>query len=256
MNTQAATACLPGKKHYDAVALIHGGISEPLLGSLGHAEVQLCPQHPTRVDDELVDRLLADFPDTRFRLHASVRLRGEVESTGPGNRRVIHDASYVGDWRWFREAARLSRKLGATAYTVHAGRREHATLSEMRDNVSRLIDMFGCLVGVEGLYPERDTWLIQDWKEYAWLLDSGLYFALDLSHLNIVARKTRCWEDGIMKEMLASDRCLEIHVSSNDGLSDRHLQLKDEPQWWALLSHANPKAVVFSEGCQARPDTQ
>jgi len=77
MQIQAATACLPGKKHYDAVAAIHQGIEEPLLGTLGHADIQLCPQHPTRVDDGLVDRLLADFPDTRFRLHASVRLRGD-----------------------------------------------------------------------------------------------------------------------------------------------------------------------------------
>lgn len=255
MNIQATTACLPGRKHYEAVAALHQGIDEPLIGRVGHEHVQLCPQHPTRVDDALVDRLLTDFPDTRFRLHASIRLASSVEQSAKG-RREIYDAANVGDWRWFMEASRLSRKLGATVYTVHAGRRENATLSQMRDNVSRMIEMFGCLVGVEGLYPERDTWLIQNWREYAWLLDSGLYFALDMSHLNIVARKERCWEEGLVKEMLASGRCLEIHVSGNDGLVDSHQQLKETPIWWEWLSQANPMAVVFSEGCQARPGVQ
>lgn len=253
MNVQATTACLPGRKHYEAVAALHQGIEEPLVGKLGHEHVQLCPQHPTRVDDELVDRLLADFPDTRFRLHASVRLAGGVESIGHDKRRVIYDASNVGDWGWFREAARLSQRLGATVYTVHAGRRENATLSQMRDNVSRMIEMFGCLVGVEGLYPERGQWLVQDWHEYAWLLDSGVHFAVDLSHLNIVARKSGVWESGLVKELLASPRCLEVHLSDNDGMSDRHQRLEQQPVWWEWLSYVHPDAVVFSEGMQAKP---
>lgn len=252
MDIQATTACLPGKRHYDAVSMIRAGIEEPILGRLGYAHVQLCPQHPTRIDDALVDRLLEDFPDTRFRLHASVRLGNSVESTGADKRRVIYDAANVGDWCWFKEAARLSRRLGATVYTVHAGHREHATLSQMRDNVARMIDMFGCLVGVEGLYPERGRWLVQDWREYAWLLDSGLYFALDMSHLNIVARKSGIWEESIVRQMLASPRCLEVHLSGNDGLSDRHERLEDQPVWWEWLSGVHPRTVVFSEGMQAK----
>jgi hypothetical protein len=241
---------LPGKKHYDAVATIHQGIEEPMLGRLGHADVQLCPQHPTRVDDVLVDKLLADFPGTRFRLHASVRLRGEYEHIDPRNRRIIYDAANVGEWRWFKEAARLSRKLNAPAYSVHAGRRENASLQQMADNVRRMVDLFDCRVGVEGLYPERDVWLIQNWEEYAWLLESGLDFALDLSHLNIVAHKTRRWEEGLVKEMLSSERCIEVHLSNNDGVSDRHLKLDDAPRWWGWLDSIHPDAVVFSEGNQ------
>lgn len=250
MQAQAATACLPGKKHYDAVAAIHGGIEEPMLGRLGHADIQLCPQHPTRIDDALVDKLLSDFPETRFRLHASVRLRGEFEHIDEKNRRIIPDAANVGNWRWFQEAARLSRKLGAPAYTVHAGRRENASLEVMADNVRRMVDLFGCRVGVEGLYPERDTWLIQDWEEYAWLLGSGLDYALDLSHLNIVARKTGTWEEGLVKEMLSSDHCIEVHLSNNDGLNDRHMKLEDAPHWWNWMDSIHADAVVFSEGIQ------
>jgi len=251
MQIQAATACLPGKKHYDAVAAIHQGIEEPLLGTLGHADIQLCPQHPTRVDDGLVDRLLADFPDTRFRLHASVRLRGEMEYINSQNRRVIHDAAFVDNWKWFKEAARLSQRLNAPAYTVHAGRRENASLLEMANNVRKMVDLFGCRVGVEGLYPDRGTWLIQDWAEYAWLLESGLDFAVDLSHLNIVAHKSRIgWEEGLVKELLASEHCLEVHFSGNDGEDDRHLKLEDRPRWWGWIDSIHPDAVVFSEGSQ------
>jgi hypothetical protein len=250
MQAQAATACLPGKKHYEAVAAIHLGIYEPMLGRLGHADIQLCPQHPTPVGDALVERLLSDFPDTRFRLHASVRLHGDFEPIGAKGRRIIHDAAFVDNWRWFKEAARISTKLGATAYTVHAGRRENASLQKMADNVRQMVDLFNCRVGVEGLYPERDIWLIQDWAEYAWLLESGLDYALDLSHLNIVARKSGSWEKGLVKEMLSCERCIEVHLSDNDGLADRHLKLNKAPYWWDLIDSINANAVVFSEGSQ------
>lgn len=250
MQAQAATACLPGKKHYDAVVAIHQGVDEPMLGRLGHADIQLCPQHPTRVDDTLVDRLLADFPGSRFRLHASVRLAGGYEHIDTRNRRIIYDAANVGEWRWFKEAARLSKRLDAPAYTVHAGRRENASLQEMADNVRRMVDLFGCRVGVEGLYPERGTWLIQDWAEYAWLLESGLDFALDLSHLNILARKSSGWEEALVKEMLSCERCIEVHLSDNDGLADRHLKLEEAPRWWDWMDSIHAAAVVFSEGNQ------
>lgn len=48
--------------------------------------------------------------------------------------------------------------------------------------------------------------------------------------------------------MLACDRCIEVHVSDNDGSGDWHQVCQATPWWAPLLSHINNQAVVFSEG--------
>lgn len=150
---------------------------------------------------------------------------------------------------WFARAARVSQHLRAPAYTAHAGRRAESSLPEMLDNARRCADLFGCPVGVEGHYPSRgDTWLVSNWQEYRAMFESGVPYALDLSHLNIVAHHTGCLERGLVAEMLACERCLEVHVSANDGTGDQHAVCDTPPWWLTLLRHAHRDAVVFSEG--------
>lgn len=120
-------------------------------------------------------------------------------------------------------------------------------------NARRCADLFDCPVGVEGHYPTAgDTWLLASWDEYRTLFDSGVPYALDLSHLHIVANHSGRREDTLVAEMLASDRCLEIHVSDNDGRADRHAVCVEPPWWFALLRHAHGEAVIFSEGNHRR----
>ena len=56
-----------------------------------------------------------------------------------------------------------------------------------------------------------------------------------------------------MRELLASPKCLEVHVSGNDGSADQHhaLDVDAVPWWWSLLAEVNSEAVFFSEGRQA-----
>jgi len=91
--------------------------------------------------------------------------------------------------------------------------------------------------------------LIDSWSEYKELLESGAYYALDLSHIRILAFISKQREHTLLQEMLASDKCIEIHVSHNDGLRDQH-DICDRPVWWLdiLEKYANPQAVIFSEG--------
>jgi hypothetical protein len=54
------------------------------------------------------------------------------------------------------------------------------------------------------------------------LLESGAHYALDLSHLHIVATASGYVEWGLLQELLASPKCLEVHLSGNDGSADQH----------------------------------
>ena len=119
----------------------------------------------------------------------------------------------------------------------------------MLDNARRCEDLFGCSVAVEGMYPaRRQDDLLSTWDEYQALLESPAAFAIDLSHVHILVTRTRRLELQLLREMLNCDRCLEVHVSDNDGTSDQHRVCQRQPWWWPLLQEIHPAAVVFTEG--------
>lgn len=242
------TACYPGVSHNQAVAQIVAGTTvEPMLGALSGEHVQLCPQNVGRIDETQARRLRDEFPGTALRLHANVHVapkRSMAAASGFSEATV----------EYFRSLARVSQALGAPAYTLHAGHRQ-CSLEQLRSNVLEIEELFGVPVGVEGHYPERgdaDRWLISNWHEYRWLLDSGLKYALDLSHLNIVARASGRRDAAFLREMLSSQCCIEVHLSDNNGVGDDHETLDSAPWWFELLDAVNPSAVVFSEGNQRR----
>ncbi|WP_406625355.1 hypothetical protein [Acidovorax sp. SDU_ACID1] len=215
MKARVSLGCWPGLRHEAAAARLHQPPTEPLFGLLRTDHVQLVPQNLGRLDEDLADALLTAHPGTRFRLHANVHVLDK--------RRISDLSGFDRHADWFARAARVSRHLRAPAYTAHAGRRAESSLLDMLDNTRRCADLFGCPVGVEGHYPSRgDTWLVSNWQEYRAVFESGVPYALDLSHLNIVAHHSRCLERALVTEMLACERCLEVHVSANDGMGDQH----------------------------------
>jgi len=239
-------AALPGLMHEDAARTAHtwsqaGLLSEPLLGQLSLDHVQLVPQSHGRVNEELVEHLRREYPETQFRLHANVRVLSQ---------HVFADLSGLHLYpEYFSRAARMSQALGASAYSAHSGTREQASMSEMLESARRLADLFGCPVAVEGQYPNKgNTLLVNSWEEYREVFDSGVPYALDLSHLNILAEKSGVFEVTLVQEMLSCERCIEVHVSDNDGQGDQH-RVCDELTWWfGLMRYTHPQAVVFSEG--------
>ncbi len=220
--------------------------------------VQLCPQSAGALTMAVADALRARFPGLRFQLHANVALR-------PGSPERI-DASTVcaETLPWFRRTAAISRRLGAARYSLHAGRRQGASFAQMADNLRRLAQEMELPVAVEGLYPAPgDPFLLSTWQEYRRLLnndsdsgpDSGLHFAIDLSHLHILHCREPA-DPGLVRALLASPRCLEIHISDNDGRADQHRPLPDPPDqrwWWPLLMEAVrwSRAEVFDEARSA-----
>lgn len=235
-------ASWPGMRHEEAAAaLLRSRPIEPVFGQLHIEHVQLVPQSFGILSESLVDGLRAAHPTTRFRLHANVRVL-------PTHRQADF-ANFVGERLWFEQAARIHRLLDAQAYTAHAGRRGRTGLSNLFDNARRCADMFGSPVGIEGHYPtDDDRWLVSTWDEYRLLFESGVPYVIDLSHIGILAASTGQREECLLKEMLACERCIEVHVSDNDGRSDQHRVCASAPWWLSALSFVNEGAVVFSEG--------
>jgi hypothetical protein len=234
----------PCKRFDDAIGLAMNGVSEPLLGELSTQHLQLCPQN----FGVLTEEMALNYRQTpmQFRLHANVRVLKEMRFADFSNFDQHQD--------WFIQAGKISRLLGAPAYTGHAGERQFTnSLEQVFDHVRAAQDIFECPVGVEALYPDRKNPLkywISTWEEYAKMLHSGVHYALDLSHLNIVAHHTGRKELSLVGELLASDRCLEVHLSHNDGTGDSHLPMIEPPWWFDLLEMTHQDATIFSEGSQ------
>jgi hypothetical protein len=217
--------------------------SEPLLGALALDHTQLCPQNRGVLTPDFARGLREVFPGTRFRLHANVRVLP--------TRQIADWSSWDAQSPYWRALAATSRLLDAPAYTAHAGRRSEADLATVLESARRAQDVFGCPVGIEGHYPTRsDVFLVSTWEEYRTLFESDVPYAVDLSHLHIVAEQSGRYETTLVQEMLASDRCLEVHLSGNDGTKDQHQPLTEAPWWWPLLAHIHEDAVMFSEGVQ------
>lgn len=247
MKANVSLAALPGMSFFEAMMRASKGLDEPLLGRLSVDDVQLCPQNSGILYEDIAKALVLAFPGTRFRLHANVRVLG---------RRLVNDLdTFDEDSEYWLQIAKVSNLLSAPAYTAHAGLKRNATLAQVFDNTRRAQDFLGIQVGVEGHYPtERGIYLLDSWQCYRTLLESGIPYALDLSHLHIVATTNGLegW-GGLVGELLASPACIEIHLSVNDGKRDGHQCLTDNPPWWwPMLGKANPAATIFSEGVQPR----
>jgi uncharacterized protein (UPF0276 family) len=132
--------------------------------------------------------------------------------------------------------------------------RRNASLEEVFERTEYLQNAMGVDVGIEGMYPTSDDrYLLSTWEEYRALLESGVRYALDMSHVNILAHRSGRREDGLLRDLLASPACIEVHISGNAGDADTHGQLATEPWWWSFLDATTPSAVIFTEGGQTRP---
>lgn len=246
MKICAASAIFPGAFYRDALQMLAGGVADPVLGPISIDEVQLCPQHSGRLTPELADELLAAYPATRFRLHASCKVDGKTAASIN-----LSDVGIIGESN-FEALGAMSNRLGAPGYTIHAGRRKDCPdMATLKAKLDQLQTHFDCPVGVEGLYPARgDEWFVSTWAEYGQLLDAGVPYAVDLSHLNIVATRERRIDRALTLALLSSPACMEIHVSGNDGHADSHRKLQRPPWWLEVLQEARPSAVIFSEGIE------
>jgi len=222
---------------------IHRTPSDPLLGKLATEHIQLCPQNRSALTKEQLQHWQSLYPNTQFRLHANVRIEGFQ----------TNDIVDLCHWRersdYFGAIKQLCDTVNAPVYSAHAGRRGHATEQDVIHFSCEMTQAFGLPVAIEGHYPTRKgTWLFDSWQQYRHLLESQAYYALDLSHLNVLAYQTGQYPFVLVDELLACERCVEVHLSANDGSCDAHLPLTQKPWWWPLLDKAHPQATFFYEG--------
>lgn len=238
-----ASAALPRIPMSRIYQVFRTPLADPVLGTISTQHMQLCPQNYGVITEDLARDLAIQFPNTAFRLHAKARVLLESRGDDASGYHLLEHRTF------FQAIGRVSNILGGHGYTLHAGKRAACDLEQLRSNVLAMEDAFGMPVGVEGLYPDmKQGYLLGSWEEYAWLLSAGVRYAIDLSHLNIVATQSGRHERQLVNELLASEYCMEVHVSGNDGDHDSHQPLKSAPWWLEALSSKHPNAITFYEG--------
>lgn len=246
MQVNISLAAWPMMRHEEALKSALAGVSDPVFGPLALEHVQLVPQNRGLLTPEYVASLRELAPQTRFRLHANVRVLSEQRFADLTN---AHE-----HWDYFTQLAVVHQATGARVYSAHSGLKADGSWQDTVNNVERLQDLLGCPVAIEGQYPSNKSLHLATWSEYAALLQSDLHYALDLSHLHIVATKMGRVELGLTRELLANPRCLEVHLSDNDGRGDWHALCGRDVWWMQALDAVHADAVVFSEGNQRRTD--
>ncbi|MCX8016518.1 MAG: hypothetical protein N2690_01250 [Rhodocyclaceae bacterium] len=246
MKINVSLASWPMARHEDALQSALSGVSDPMFGPLAVEHIQLVPQNRGVLTAEFVARLREMAPGARFRLHANVRVLPQHRFADLTNAHL--------HWDYFLSLAQVHRATGATVYSAHSGLKTEGSWQDTMKNVYRLQDLLGCPVAVEGQYPTLKPMHLSTWQEYAALLEADLYYVVDLSHLHIVATQTRRVELNLTRELLANPRCLEVHLSDNDGRGDWHALCGRHVWWMEALSATHPEAVIFSEGNQRRPE--
>lgn len=251
LDASATTANRPDLSFPLALQALASGIVDPFLGPISCRDIQLCPQNHGILSSSLLASYATDYPQTRFRFHANVRLDGYA--------RTGYDASLVTPETlpYYEVLGQLSDAFSMPAYSLHAGLRERCSLTQLADNWRALQACFHCPVAIEPMYPASGhPYLLDRWDELAWLYDSGIPYALDLSHVQILAHLSRHRDENLLLRLLTGPHCLEIHLSDNDGRRDRHTPFETAPWWWDLFVEARritSQATVFYEGNHALP---
>lgn len=213
----------------------------PVLGALGINVIQLCPQNNALIDEPYVDMLREEFKGIEIRLHANIQVE---------NRKCLMDivdfepgSNY---WTRLRDVCKHANSL---SYSAHAGFRNGKSMADALSKQEALIDFLGIPVAMEGHYPTRgDRFLASSWHEWEMMLNSGLPFAVDLSHAAIIANLKGGRNFDLLKEMISNKNCLEVHISGNNEIADQHTPLTGYEWWWPLMLFRNPGAHIFYEG--------
>lgn len=249
LKQNVSLASYPGFSATTAMGLAVGSASDDALGTKRLDHIQICPQNTGALNGNVINELIAMSASSKFRLHANVRIEGCLSPRFDLS--SLHEPS---GREYFRRLAALSCHMKAEGYTLHPGDRRGTTFGEIRDQLEFLQDLFQCPVGIEGMYPGKG-YLLDTWNEYQALLEFGVKYALDLSHVNIVSCHEGKQERTLLAEMLSSDQCLEVHLSHNDGKRDSHERIVQPPWWIDLLDNIQPHTVVFNEGVEIKPST-
>lgn len=249
-----ATAVYPGKPIQMAISSIFKNITiqdKPFENyQWDFSDIQICPQHIGFLTKRQFEKIQETYSTTKFRLHANVRLQSEL---------IFFDASNtINDKKEYVQKLKLMIEMTKNdIYTYHAPQRKKISWKKIKKNVLDLQDYLNVCVGVEGLYPVekfKDIWS-NSIEAYEKLMNSGLFFVVDLSHLNILYYKENKNDliKELTKELLNHKNCIEVHISGNNGIYDQHHIIQDKNIWWLdILKNSKYQKTIFCESKQSK----
>ncbi len=245
-----ASACFPGYPLETAINfLFQKKPAEPFIKKWNYSNIQLCPQHIGFISEKSATEFLSKYQNTNFRLHANARLFTKLKPFDAGSD-IKENEEYIINLK------KISTILCSNAYSYHAPTSVFFNWGQIRDNVLRLQDFLEIPVAIEGLYPmKKKTYWDNSFKIYETFFNSDLNYALDLSHLNIAYQQMEMAEQKEFTElaikMINDKKCLEIHISGNDGIHDEHKPIKGDEWWFNVLQNLkNQNAIIFCESKQ------
>ncbi len=247
------TACFPGKPLESALHLLNNNLpKDSLIKNWDFSNIQLCPQNPGFISAKKAESLIGKYPSTQFRLHANARLFLEHQS-------FDSNFSLNDEYAYTKQLKTINDILNGKVYSYHAPMKTEKSWNEIINNVLSLQDFLKIPVALEGLYPNRnignDFWK-DTYNNYLTILNSDIFYAFDLSHLNILYEQsneiTKKQIISLSKEMIEHKNCLEIHISDNDGIHDSHKIIKEEKWWVEILNSStlNKNCFIFCESNQ------
>ncbi|MBF0556207.1 MAG: hypothetical protein HQK96_16935 [Nitrospirae bacterium] len=197
------------------------------------------------------DGLLTKLIEIRRHMGLNFLLHGYFPPPPTGHF-IMNFAETSGRTRAFiKEAAACIRTLEIPYYSVHSGFKKSFSLKkeiliDLPDKNTFTIEDIGQSISyfkseypdirlaLENLYPnpDRHCCFMIHIEEITEMLDRfpGIYLLLDLGHLNIASHLTG-FDYAFAVELLFrqyTHRILELHLSENDGLTDRHRPIRSD----------------------------
>lgn len=235
-------------------------LKKPVDGSvfLDTRKCQITPQNFCLWTPEKIIEFTDEYPDTEFRLHASIRVDGmsDCDDVKPWYDLSRYAQSPRKGRYYFEKLAELNQAIGSPCYTLHTGfRPKRDDMRSLARAYSQIESIMKCEIGIETLYPvggSSSRYWISSWAEHEDLLKSGLNFVVDVSHLNIIFEHEGR-NDELVDRLFESKNLVEIHLSANDGLRDSHKSLSElNDEWWMpYVTEYSGAADIFSEGAMS-----
>lgn len=250
-----ATACFPGTTIDIALKFLHKyNPIDYCIDSWNFSNIQICPQHIGKLSVDTFERIIDRYPKIKFRLHANVRLEEKLRPFDAGFS-LSENISYI------KKLKKIQKILNSKVYSYHAPMHQNKEFSQIFYNVLTLQDYLQIPVALEGLYSnfKNKEWLWNNpYYAYNKIYKEKIFFALDLSHLNICYyqsdEQTKLNIIKLTEDMIQSPYCLEIHISANDGKNDTHKNISESIWWIDILNRTeiNPNCVIFCESLQKK----
>lgn len=182
-------------------------------------------------------RLSAELGAEFYSVHAGFCFHAQPEDLGRNQRKLEHFPKTVG-YNIFLESLNLLSIMGKEYDMKIAVENNVATIENLNDNNN---DLYLCATGEELLSLMAD------------LGDPNVKLLIDLGHLRVTSNSLGFDPVGFI-EMVAAD-VIALHISDNDGLSDRNLPVSETAWFWPSLKKINNDAYFILEAYNLTTET-